>query len=163
LFCRARPSVVCLGAAFFFLARPPGERCGRCWSQLGGGHSGDALWRDLGANGPEFWASIGLRCGPGGPTWPLAPGPLGSVAGDPDRHQGWLFCPSSVPAAGGRGLRPRVFSAHRPWPQLQAQAPARVVTARPLAKRLQTGHAFLLQAIFTIWPDLVPIQTGAPA
>jgi hypothetical protein len=28
---------------------------------------------------------------------------------------------------------------------------------------IQTGHAFLLQAIFTIWPGLVPIQTGAPA
>jgi hypothetical protein len=27
-----------------------------------------------------------------------------------------------------------------------------------LAKRLQTGPAFLLQAIFTIWPDIVPIQ-----
>jgi hypothetical protein len=27
---------------------------------------------------------------------------------------------------------------------------------------IQTGKAFLLQAIFTIWPDLVvPIQTGA--
>jgi hypothetical protein len=52
----------------------------------------------------------------GGPNWP--PGPLGSVAGDgPDRHRGWLWllvCPSSVPAAGGRGLRPRMSSAHRP-------------------------------------------------
>jgi hypothetical protein len=38
----------------------------------------------------------------------LAPGPLGSVAGEPDRHRGWLLClcPSSVPAAAGRGLRP---------------------------------------------------------
>jgi hypothetical protein len=93
----------------------------------------------------------------------LAPGPLGSVAGDPDRHRGWLLCPSSVPAAAGRGLRPRVFSAHRPAPQLQVQAPASGVTPHPLAKRLQTGASFLLQAIFTIWPDLVPIQTGAPA
>jgi hypothetical protein len=51
----------------------------------------------------------------------LAPGPLGSVAGDPDRHRGWLLCPSAVPAAAaaGRGLRPRVFSAHGPGPQLQ--------------------------------------------
>jgi hypothetical protein len=48
----------------------------------------------------------------GGPN--LAPEPLGSVAGgDPGRHRGWLLCPSSVPAAAGRGLRPRVFSAHR--------------------------------------------------
>jgi hypothetical protein len=47
----------------------------------------------------------------------LAPGPLGSVAGDPDRHRGWLLCPSSVPAAAGRVLRPRVFPAHRPAPK----------------------------------------------
>jgi hypothetical protein len=47
----------------------------------------------------------------------LAPGPLGSVAGDPDRHRGWLLCPSPVPAAAGRGLRPRVFPAHMPLPQ----------------------------------------------
>jgi hypothetical protein len=33
----------------------------------------------------------------------LAPGPLGSVAGDPDRHRDWLICPSPVPAAAGRG------------------------------------------------------------
>jgi hypothetical protein len=31
----------------------------------------------------------------------LAPEPLGSVAGDPDRHRGWLLCPPLVPAAGG--------------------------------------------------------------
>jgi hypothetical protein len=47
----------------------------------------------------------------------LAPGPLGSVAGDPDRHRGWLLCPSSVPAD------------HRPAPQLQVHAPAWAVTA----------------------------------
>jgi hypothetical protein len=54
----------------------------------------------------------------------LAPVPLGSVAGDPDRHRGWLLCPSSVPVPAGRGLRPRVFSAHGPVPQLQVHAPA---------------------------------------
>jgi hypothetical protein len=102
-------------------------------------------------------------CGPGGPTWPLGRWPLGSVAGDPDRHRGWLLCPSPVPAPAGRGLRPRVFSAHRPGPQLQVHAPARAVTAHPLAERLQTGPAFLLQAIFATWPGLVPIQTDAPA
>jgi hypothetical protein len=48
----------------------------------------------------------------GGSNLNLAPGPLGSVAGDgdpgsclpsdPDRHRGsWLLCPSSVPAVGG--------------------------------------------------------------
>jgi hypothetical protein len=57
----------------------------------------------------------------GGSNLAPAPGPLGSVAGDPDRHRGWLLCPSSVPVAAGRGLRPRVFSAHRPAPQLQVQ------------------------------------------
>jgi hypothetical protein len=78
----------------------------------------------------------------------LAPVPLGLVAGDPNRHRGWLLCPcpspSSVPAAAGRGMRPRVFSAHRPEPQLQqVQAPACAVTACPLAKRLQTGPSSL--------------------
>jgi hypothetical protein len=93
----------------------------------------------------------------------LAPGPLGSVAGDPDRHRGWLLCPSSVPAAAGRGLRPRVFSAHRPAPQLQVQDS--VMGWQPIVgiAYIQTGKGFLLQAIFTIWPDLVPIQTDAPA
>jgi hypothetical protein len=33
-----------------------------------------------------------------------------SVAGGPGRYRGWLLCPSPVPAAAGRGLRPRVFS-----------------------------------------------------
>jgi hypothetical protein len=51
----------------------------------------------------------------------LAPGPLGSVAGDPERHRGWLLCVPPVPAAGSRGLRPRVSLAQRPFPQLQAQ------------------------------------------
>jgi hypothetical protein len=48
-------------------------------------------------------------------------GPVGSVAGDPDRHRDWLLCPSSVPAAAGRGLKPRAFPVHRPVPQLQVQ------------------------------------------
>jgi hypothetical protein len=42
------------------LAPPGGELCGRGWSQLGGGHSGDALWRDyLGGKGerPRRWCS----------------------------------------------------------------------------------------------------------
>jgi hypothetical protein len=96
----------------------------------------------------------------------LASGPLGSVAGDPDRHRGWLLCPSSVPAAAGRGLRPRVFSAPRPDPQFQVHARPGTgcnSPARPLTMRLQTGPTPLLQAIFTVWPDLVPIQTGTPA
>jgi hypothetical protein len=44
----------------------------------------------------------------------LAPGPLGSMAGDPDRHRGWPLC------APPPYRRLRVFSAHRPAvPQLQ--------------------------------------------
>jgi hypothetical protein len=55
----------------------------------------------------------------------LAPGPLGSVAGDPDRHRGWLLCPSPVPAAAGRAggrcppsppLRPAHLRAAQPPP-----------------------------------------------
>jgi hypothetical protein len=66
-------------------------------------------------------AGMGWMCSRGSN---LAPGPLGSVAGDgdPDWRRGWpLPCLSSVPAAGGwrpGGMRPRVFSAHRPLPQL---------------------------------------------
>jgi hypothetical protein len=88
---------------------------------------------------------LGLGLGPSrGELGPA--GPLGSVDGGPDRHaQGaGLICPLSVPAAGGRGLRPRVFSAHGPPPQLHVHAPACsdaawAVTSRPLAVRLQTG------------------------
>jgi hypothetical protein len=104
------------------------------------------------------------------PPWgsTLAPGPLGSVAGDPDRHRGWLLCPSSVPAAAGRGLRPRVSSAHRPAPQLQVRDSVMgwqsiVGIAYIQLRDIQTGASFLHMPIFTIWPDLVPIQTGAPA
>jgi hypothetical protein len=67
-----------------------------------------ATVRPLGPGPGGSWA--GLWVCSGGSS--LAPGPLGSVAGDPDRHRGWLLCPSSVPAVAGRGLRPRVFSAH---------------------------------------------------
>jgi hypothetical protein len=102
------------------------------------------------------------------PTWPLGRWVRWLVAGGwwPRRYRGCLLCLSSVvpvPAAAGRGMRPRVFSAHRPLPQLQVHAPTRVVTPHSLAKRLQTGKGFLHMPIFTIWPGLVPIQTGAPA
>jgi hypothetical protein len=82
----------------------------------------------------------------------LAPVPLGSVAGDPvtptprpahargTRDQGWLLCPSPMPAAAGRGLGPHVFPAHRPWPQLQVQA-ASIMGRRPIVgiAHIQTG------------------------
>jgi hypothetical protein len=117
------------------------------------GHRSDCS--SPGSRGELGWAG----CAPGSGGSNLAAA-LGSVAGDPDRHRGWLLCPSSVPAAAGRGLRPRVFSAHRPGPQLQVHAPAWAVTSHLLAQRLQTGPASLLQAIFTTWPGLVPIQTS---
>jgi hypothetical protein len=80
----------------------------------------------------------------------LASGPLGSVAGDPDRHRGWLLCPSSVPAAAGRGLRPRPPPAHRPGPQLQVQD--LVMGRRPIAgiAYIQTGPASLHMPTSTV-------------
>ena len=49
--------MVCLDAAFFFLASP-GELCGRGWSQLGGGHSGDAFWMArFGGKRPRRWCT----------------------------------------------------------------------------------------------------------
>jgi hypothetical protein len=136
---------------------PHATRC-PLWA-LGPGRGPGGSW-ELG------WA--GCAPEPRGPNLP--PGPLGSgfgtVAGDPGRHRGWPLCPSFVPAAGGRGLRPHVFSAHRPVPQLQVHAPrcpAWGVTPHLLAKRLQTGIGFLLQANSTFFEDLVLIRTGAPA
>jgi hypothetical protein len=92
------------------------------------------------------WAGLGVVRGSN-----LAPGPLGSVAGGPDRHRGWLLCPSSIPAAGGPRLRPCVLGSRRPAPQLQVQvhAPVWGVTPHPLAKRRQTGTGFLHMPIFT--------------
>jgi hypothetical protein len=112
------------------------------------------------------WA--GLRCGPGGQGSNLPPGPLGSVAGGPDRRRGaWFLCPSPLdpgPGGWGKARASRVFPARRSGPQLQVHAPARAVAAHPLAERLQTGPAPLHMPIFTVWrPGLVPIQTGAPA
>jgi hypothetical protein len=60
-----------------------------------------------------------------GPTWPLGRWvrwpviPTGTGAGS-----------SPVPAAGGQGLRPRVFLAHRSLPQHQVHAPASAVLGR---------------------------------
>jgi hypothetical protein len=120
--------------------RPPGT----LWVLQGGAGLG-GLWAGCGPRGPQLGPWVAGFGGRG--RWP-------------GRPRGWLLCPSSssVPAAAGRGLRPRVFSAHGPGPQLQVHAPAWAVTARPLAKRLQTGPAFLLQATFTMLPDLVPIS-----
>jgi hypothetical protein len=53
----------------------------------------------MGAKGRNLGQLGWAGCGPGGGN--LAPGPLGSVAGGPDRRRGWLLCLSPVPAAGG--------------------------------------------------------------
>jgi hypothetical protein len=90
-------------------------------------------------------------CGPGGPTWPLGrwvrwpATPTGTGAGS----SGTPASSVPVPGAAGRGLRPRVFLAHRPLPQLQVQD--LVMGRRPIVgiAYIQTGKAFLLQAIFT--------------
>jgi hypothetical protein len=92
----------------------------------------------------------------------LAPGPLGSVVGRPAPG----LAPLPLLRTGGcrPGLRPRVFPAHRPVPQLQVQDS--VMGRRPIVGivYIQTGTGFLLQAIFAVWLlGLVPIQTGAPA
>jgi hypothetical protein len=101
----------------------------------------------------------------------LAAGPLGSVAGDPDRHRGLaplssLLCPSPVPAAAaGRGLRPRVFSAHGPGrPQLQAPStccPGKGCNSPSSGSTFsdRTSLPFRHMPISIIWPDHVPIQT----
>jgi hypothetical protein len=54
--------------------------------------------RDQRSQGPRYWPPLApwVQGGAGlGWVWSggsnLAPGPLGSVAGDPDRHRGWLF------------------------------------------------------------------------
>jgi hypothetical protein len=102
-----------------------------------------------------------------------------SAAGDPDWHtgaRGWLPCLSPVPvAAGGRWLRPRVFSAHMPAPQLQVHAPAWAVSAHgpspgraPLDRRPATGVSRLRQVGFlhvlhAHFYFLQSGQTGAPA
>jgi hypothetical protein len=94
----------------------------------------------------------------------LAPGPLGSVAGDLDRHRGGPLCPSSVPAAGGRGLRPRVPPARRPWPHLQAQDS--VMGRRPIVgiAYIQTGKGFLLSSHFhNLASSCADSDCGAPA
>jgi hypothetical protein len=111
----------------------------------------------------------------------LAPGPLGSVAGDPDRHAPRLAPLPRLPllrTAGGwrPGLRPRVSSAHRPWPQLQVQDS--VMGRRPLlALRISRPHfhnlarwwaslAFLLASLVVlfevVWGLFRFAQKGRP-
>jgi hypothetical protein len=55
--CFAAPGslVLCLGAAKKLA--PPGGALRPGWSQLGGGHSGDAFWRDLRGKRPRRWCT----------------------------------------------------------------------------------------------------------
>jgi hypothetical protein len=59
----------------------------------------------------------------------LVTGPLGSVAGEPDRRQHPLLCPFPVQASGTWQVRQCVCSAQLPW---QVQATAVRATPRPL-------------------------------
>ena len=54
----------------------------------------------------------------------LVTGPLGSVAGEPDRRQRQLLCLLPVQAAGAWQVRRCVCSAHRPSGLMQVHAPA---------------------------------------
>jgi hypothetical protein len=62
----------------------------------------------------------------------LVTGPLGLVAGEPDRRQRQLICPFPVHASGTWQVRQCVCSAQLPWPQMQVQATAVRATPRPL-------------------------------
>ena len=70
----------------------------------------------------------------------LVTGPLGSVAGEPDRRQRQLLCLLPVQVAGARQARRCVCSAHRTWPQMQIHAPAWGVTRLPTAYNRFSGH-----------------------
>ena len=71
----------------------------------------------------------------------LVTGPLGSVAGEPDRRQRQLLCLLPVQVAGAWQVRRCVCSAHRPWPQMQVQATAARVTRLPTSANVLSGHA----------------------
>jgi hypothetical protein len=100
----------------------------------------------------------------------LAPGPLGSVAGDPDRHWGCPPPPSSSSHPHRHGRRPGAEAAcFLGSAQACAAAPSTSTcpgmrcSSCPLTKRLQTCAAFFHMSIFTVWPGFVPNQTGASA
>ena len=72
----------------------------------------------------------------------LVTGPLGSVAGEPDRRQRQLLCLLPVQVAGARQARRCVCSAHRPFPQMQVQATAAGVTPGSTFELLAAGKLF---------------------
>ena len=69
----------------------------------------------------------------------MVTGPLGSVAGEPDRRQRQLLCLLPVQVAGAWQVRRCVCSAHGPSPQTQVQATAAGVTLLPAAYNRFSG------------------------
>ena len=94
----------------------------------------------------------------------LVTGPLGSVAGEPDRRQRQLLCLLPVQVAGAWQVRRCVCSAHRPWPQMQVHAPAWGVTPLLTAYNRFSGHvlpnsAFHLSSSNLSWRE--PQEKGS--
>ena len=95
------------------------------------------------ATDPKYWPPFASWV-QGGPktSWRwsrgsnLVTGPLGSVAGEPDRRQRQLLCLLPVQVAGDRLARRCVCSAHRPSGSMQVHAPAWGAT------RLKTSRGF---------------------
>jgi hypothetical protein len=103
----------------FFLAPPPGERCGRGWSQLGGGHSVDAFWRDLGGKRPRRWCTNRASHGGGGAEGGFLP-ELTDLVGDGGSFEkdgsGW-----DTVVTGGTRLGDALRSSWE-WERLQGHA-----------------------------------------
>ena len=70
----------------------------------------------------------------------MVTGPIGSVAGEPDRRQRQLLCLLPVQVAGAWQAGRCVCSAHRAWPQMQIHAPAARVALLPTPLKISSGH-----------------------
>jgi hypothetical protein len=112
-----------------------------------------APWVQGGAGVGWMWS--------GGPTWPLGrwvrwpvtPTGTGTGAGS-SAPPPYRYRYRRLPAA-GRGLRPRVFSAHRPGPQLQVHAPASGIRHGAL-------RPIFWQNAFRPWRSRRPAQAHKP-
>jgi hypothetical protein len=60
---RSGRGCLCSVSVLHFFLPPPGGLCGRGWSQLGGWHTGDALWRYLGGGRPRRCTAAGALIG----------------------------------------------------------------------------------------------------
>jgi hypothetical protein len=69
----------------------------------------------------------------------LVTGPLGSVAGEPDRRQRQLLCLLPVQVAGAWQAGRCVCSAHGPSPQMQVQSTAAGVAPLPTPSKISSG------------------------